>query len=234
MKNYKAEVQYRVGFWSALLMAIINLWFYAAFLPYSSIWQASWPGIDTYATTFQSGPFLAWIVPAFLLPPVILIMIVSVHLSSNKEKRLWSLLSLVFAATYMAVMTTFYYIEMTILPFHLANGTTDGLSLWIFAYYYPHNIFGAIEGIGYGFLAASVICLAQVYRNGKLQKWVSWTFMVLGISVIALFINPLFSLPTVLGVSCGIIGLITGILAPVLLAILFKKIPKSHSASNAE
>jgi hypothetical protein len=204
-------------------MAAVNLWFYAAFLPYSSQWSAPWPGIVAYATSFQSGPFLAWIIPAFILPPVILIMMVSIHWTAEGEKRIWSLLGVVFATAYTAVVTTFYYIQMTIIPFHLANGTTDNLSLWLFAYHYPHNIFGAIEGIGYGFLAISVIFAAQVFRSGNLQRWVYWTFVGLGISVLALFINPLFTLPTALGVIMGLAGLVLGVLAPVLLAILFRK-----------
>jgi hypothetical protein len=219
----KTKVQYRIGFWSALLMAAVNLWFYAAFLPYSSKWNAAWPGIDAYAASFQSGPFLAWIIPAFILPPVILIMLASIHRTAEGENRIWSLLGVVFAIAYTAVVTTFYYIQMTVIPFHLANGTTVDLSLWIFAYHYPHNIFGAIEGIGYGFLAISVIFAAQVFRNGKLQQWVRWTFVGLGISVFALFINPVFTLPTALGVMMGLAGLVSGVLAPVLLAILFRK-----------
>jgi hypothetical protein len=219
----KTKVQPWIGFWSALLMAAVNLWFYAAFLPYSSQWSAPWPGIGAYATSFQSGPFLAWIIPAFILPLVILIMMVSIHRTAEEDKRIWSLLGVVFAIAYTAVVTTFYYIQMTVIPFHLANGTMDNLSLWLFAYHYPHNIFGAIEGIGYGFLTISVIFAAQVFRNGKLQQWVRWTFVGLGIGVFALFINPLFILPPALGAIMGLVGLVLGILAPVLLAIHFRR-----------
>lgn len=217
------KVHYRIGFWASLLMAVVNLWFYAAFLPYSSSWNAPWPGEEAYAASFQSGPFLAWIIPAFILPPVILIMMVSIHRTAAEEKRIWSLSGVVFATGYMAIMTTFYYIQMTVIPFHLSNGTTEGLSLWLFSYHYPHNIFGAMEGIGYGFLAVSVIFAAQVFRSGKLQKWVHWTFVGLGISVLALFVNPLFTLPAALGLAMGLAGLLLGILAPILLAILFRR-----------
>jgi hypothetical protein len=232
LKPSVTKLQYKIGFWSALLMAAVNLWFYAAFLPYSSLWNTPWPGIGAYAASFQSGPFLAWIVPAFILPPVIMIMIVSIHRTAEEEKHIWSLLGVVFAIAYTAVVTTFYYIQMTVIPFHLANGTTEGLSLWLFAYHYPHNIFGAIEGIGYGFLATSVLFAAQVFRNGKLQQWVRWTFVGLGISVFALFVNPLFTLPMAIGVIMGIAGLVFGVLAPVLLAILFRR--SQHSVTNRE
>lgn len=213
----------RVGFWAALLMAAANLWFYAAFLPYSSHWNAPWPGIGAYAASFRSGPFLAWVVPAFILPLVFVTMIVSVHHWAGRERRIWSLMGGAFAVAYAAVMTPFYYIQMTVIPFHLANGTTEGLSLWLFSYHYPHNIFAAIEGVGYGFLGISVLCAAQVFRSGKLQGWVRWTFAGLGVSVFALFINPLWTLPMILGVAAGLAGLVLGVLAPLLLAVLFRK-----------
>ena len=218
-----AKVNYKIGFWSSLLMAIVNLWFYAAFLPYSSSWNAPWPGIKAYAESFQIGPFLAWIVPAFILPPVILTMMVSIHRTEAEEKRIWSLLGVVFATAYMSIMMTFYYIQMTVIPFHLSNGTAEGLPLWLFSYHYPHNIFGAVEGVGYGFLAISVILSAQVFRSGKLQHWVYWTFVGLGISILALFVNPLLTLPAALGLTLGIAGLLFGILAPILLAVLFRR-----------
>jgi hypothetical protein len=215
------RVVYRVGFWSGLAAALTNLWFYAAFIPYGSEWSAPWPGMAAYAASFKPGPFLAWVVPSFLLPPIFLTMMVSIHRWATREKQLWSLMAVVFAVVYTVALTPFYYIQMTVIPYHLANGTTEGLSLWLFAYHYPHNIFGALEGVGYGFLGASSLVVAQVFRSGRLQQWARWSFIGLGVSVLALFINPLVTLPSVLGLIAGAVGLILGVLAPVLVAILF-------------
>jgi hypothetical protein len=218
-----------IGFWSALLMAITNLWFYVAFLPYSPVWSAPWPGMAAYAASFQSKPFLKWVIPSFLLPSVVLVMMISVNKWAAKERQPWSLLAVAFATLYAAVLTPFYYIQMTVVPYHLIQGTTEGLSLWLFAYHYPYNIFGAFEGIGYGLLGVSLFFAAHVFRSGRLQQWVRWTFIGLGASVFALFINPLFPLPNALGLGAGLAGLILGVLAPVLLACVFRRdiIPSS-------
>jgi len=225
-----------IGFWSALLMAMTNLWFYVTFLPYGPVWSAPWPGMAAYAASFQSTPFLVWVIPSFLLPSVVLVMMVSMHKWAAKERQLWSLLAVAFATVYAAVLTPFYYIQMTVVPYHLVQGTTEGLSLWLFAYHYPHNIFGALEGIGYGLLGVSLFFAAQVFRSGRLQQWVRWTFIGLGASVAALFINPLFPLPTVLGMVAGLAGLILGVLAPVLLAFVFRRdmFPSSTMDSQTE
>ena len=213
----------QLGFWSALSVAVTNLWFYAAFLPYGSAWSAPWPGIAAYAASFRSQPFLTWVIPSFLLPSIVLLLMVSLHRWAAEERRLWSLLALAFAAVYAAVLTPFYYIQMTVVPYHLAQGTTEGLSLWLFAYHYPHNVFGALEAVGYGLFGLSCIFAAQVFRGGKLEQWVHWTFVGLGVSVMGLFINPLFPLPGILGYVDGLAGLVLGVLAPGLLAFLFRR-----------
>ncbi len=212
----------RVGFWSALLMGVTYLWFYAAFLLYSPEWNAPWPGIAAYASSFKPQPFLAWVIPSFLLPSIILVMMVSLYAWAAEDLKLWGLMAVIFAAVSTAVLVPFYYIQMVVLPYHLQAGTTDGLSLWLFAYHYPHNIFGAMEGAGWGVLAVALIFAAQVFRSGRLQHWISWTFVVLGVSCLGLFINPLFPLPTFLGALAGLAGVVSGVVGPILLAILLR------------
>ncbi|HEX2981205.1 MAG TPA: hypothetical protein VHO48_13130 [Anaerolineaceae bacterium] len=216
------KIAYPFGFWSALGMAITNLWFYAAFIPYAPAWNAPWPGIAAYATSFQVRPFLQWVIPAFLLPPIVLFMMVSAHRWVREARKVWSLMAVLFAVMYTAVLVPFYYIQITVVPYHLAQGTTEGLPLWLFSFYYPHNIFGAMEGVGYGLLGCSLLCAANAFRDGRLQRWVRLTFVGLGVSVLALFINPIYPLPTALGVGSGFAGLLLGVVAPVLLAILFR------------
>jgi hypothetical protein len=58
----------KIGFWSSLLTAILNLWWLIAFIIYQPILQAPWSGIDSYAESFKQLPFLAWVIPCFLLP----------------------------------------------------------------------------------------------------------------------------------------------------------------------
>jgi hypothetical protein len=58
-----------IGFWAALLTAVLNLWYFLAFLPYSPNFNVPWHGLAASAASFQSLPFLAWIVPCFFLAP---------------------------------------------------------------------------------------------------------------------------------------------------------------------
>ncbi len=218
-----SKAVYQIGFWSALLAGAMNLWFFVAFIPYQPIWNAPWTSMAAYAASFQPVSFLAWVIPSFAFAPFFVTTMTCLHILTAEEKQAWSLLALVFAMLYAAVLIPFYYIQLTVVPHHLVNGTTEGLALWLHAYYYPYNIFGAMEGAGYGLMSVSFLLGSLVFGGGKLQQWVRWTFVATGISTLGLFINPLFPLPLVLSLVSAVGGAVFGIVAPVLLAILFRR-----------
>jgi hypothetical protein len=157
------------------------------------------------------------------LSPTILTMMTCLHAWTGEEKHTWSLLAVVFAVVYATLLSANYYMQMTIVQHHLVNGSTDGLSLWLYAYHYPYNIPGALEAVGYGFLSVSFLCAAQVFGRGKVQHWVRWTFVGTGLTSLVLPIDPLFRLPLVPELIDGVAYALLGILAPVLLALLFQR-----------
>ncbi len=212
-----------IGFWAAILTAVLTLWFFIAFIPNQPILVAPWQGLVAYTASFQPLPFLAWIVPCFFLAPMVLTMMTCLHAWAQKEKQIWSLLALVFAVVYATLLSANYSIQMTVVQHHLINGTTDGLLLWLYAYHYPYNIPGALEAVGYGFLSVSFLCAAQVFGKGKLQQWVRWTFVGTGLTGLVLPIDPLVRLPLVPELVVGAAYALLGILAPVLLALLFQR-----------
>jgi hypothetical protein len=184
-------------------------------------------GMASYAASFQLLPFLAWIVPAFLLAPTIPTMMACLHGWTAREKQIWSMLALVFAGVYAAVLAPLYYIEMTVVPYHLANGTTEGLALWLYEYHYPFNIPGALEAVGYVIVSLSFLFASQVFGRGRLQRWLRWTFVGYGLSGLPVFVDPLFRLPPFILLPDALANALFGILAPVLLAVLFRgKAPK--------
>jgi hypothetical protein len=214
-----------IGFWAALLTAVLNVWFFVAFVPYLPNLFAPWQGLAAYAASFQPLPFLAWVVPCFFLAPIFLTMMTCLHAWTGEEKQTWSLLALVFAVVYATLLSALYYLQMTVVRQNLVAGTTDGLSLWLYVYHPPYNIPGALEGVGYGFMSVSFLCAAQVFGKGKLQQWVRWTFVGIGLSGLVYPISQLFPLPSVLALVAvdGAAYALLGILAPVLLALLFRR-----------
>ena len=86
-----------IGFWSALLVAVLNIWFYIAYGLYQPIRLSPWHGLTDYAASFQPLSLLAWVIPCFLLAPIFLIMVSCLHIWAGEEKHIWSFLAVVFA-----------------------------------------------------------------------------------------------------------------------------------------
>ncbi len=213
---------FRIGFWSSLFTAILNLWYLIAFALYQPILYAPWSGIEPYAQSFRQLPFLAWIIPCFFLTLAFLTMIVTMYSLAVEEKRIWGLLAVIFAAIYTAISSTNYYIQMAIVRYNLIHDMTEGITLWLYANYYPHSIPGALEGIGYFFMCLSFLCAAMIFSQAKLERRIRWIFIGTGILGSVVFTDLLYKLPLIFTlIDVGIVGLLLT-LGPLLLSTLFR------------
>lgn len=197
MENKNIKVQ-RLGFWSAVLTAIMLIWFSIAFGLYQPILYAPWPGMQTYADTFKVAPFVSWLIPCFLLTFCFLIMMVCIYTLASDEKKIWGLLALIFAIAYAIILSTCYYIQMVVVEYNLVHHSTEGLSLLLFASPYPHSIPGAMEGIGYVFMSLSLIFASKLFSGDRFSKWIKWTLLFSGLTGFVVFTDPLFPLPTII------------------------------------
>ncbi|MFA6372218.1 MAG: hypothetical protein WCW68_06305 [Methanothrix sp.] len=188
----------QLGFWSAVLAAITELWFSIAFGLYQPILYAPWHGMQAYVDNFKVEPFIAWIIPCFLLTICFLTMMVCLHESTSEEKKIWSLLAVVFAIAYVIIISALYYIQAVVVSYNLVHRSTDGLALWIFAPPYPNSFPGALEGIGYLFMCLSLISASRLFSGDKLSKWISRSFLFSGLTGSLIFTNPLYPLPIII------------------------------------
>jgi hypothetical protein len=188
----------KLGFWSAVLAAIMTLWWSIAFGLYQPILHSPWPGMQAYAISFKVAPFLAWIVPCFLLTLCFLTMMACLHTLTSEEKKIWSLLALIFAIAYATILSACYYIQMVVVEYNLIHHSTYGLALWLFAPPYPNSIPGALEGIGYAFMCLSLISASRLFSGNKLSKWISRSFLFSGLSGLIIFTDPLYPMPLII------------------------------------
>jgi len=213
----------RLGFWSSLLTGILNLWYLIGFIAYQPVLQAHWPGIASFAKNFQQLLLLSWVIPCFVLTLTFVTMIASVYVLIDEDRKIWGLLSIIFAVIYSTILSANYYIQLTVVRHNLVNNILDGISLWLYANAYPYTIPGALEGVGYLFMCLSVLSIAQVFNHENLERWIQRTFTAVGISGLVVFIDPLIRLPGFLLLICGIIAGIALTAGPVMLAVLFVK-----------
>ena len=140
----------RIGFWSAILTTIWTIWFILAFGYYMSSLPSEWPGIEAFAASFEPIPYIAWVIPCLLLALVFPIMMSCIHYYAPDNKKIWSLLGLVFAVMYGAVLAINYWLLLTVVRESLLSGYIEGLEWFVIGS--PHSITNTIEGIGYWYL----------------------------------------------------------------------------------
>jgi len=213
----------QLGFWSAVLAAITELWFSIAFGLYQPMLYEPWHGMQSYADNFKVEPFFAWIIPCFLLTVCFLTMMVCLHASSSEDKNLWSLLAVGFAIAYATIISALYYIQAVVVSHNLVHHSTDGLTLWLFASPYPNSLPGALEGIGYLFMCLSLISASRVFSGNKLSKWINRLFLYSGLTGFIIFTNPLYPLPTIIVLTVALANAIVLFSSLCLTSLWFKR-----------
>lgn len=228
------KTTHKLGFWSAVLTVISLIWFSIGFGLYQTTLHAPWPGMQVYAETFNPAPFLAWVVPCFLLTICFLITIVCIYTLASHEKKASGMLAVIFAIAYTVILSTCYYIQMVVVEYNLTHQTTEGLSLLLFASPYPHSIPGAMEGIGYLFMSLSLIFTSKLFSGDKLSKRIRWSFLFAGLTGIIVFTDPLFPLPLIITLIVAIANAFLLIGSMILVCIWFKKHDRSAVVNSTE
>jgi hypothetical protein len=170
----------RLGFWSAVLTAVIAAAHFAVGIltPARSGPFAPTANIISYPYT-NVASFIpidyVWLYPGFLLAPTFVVLMVCIHHYAADDKKIFSQIGLSFALIYAAVITTDYFIQWTVVVPSILSGKTEGFSL--FTQYNPHGIFIALEGLGYLMMSVALLFAAAVLAGGRLERAIRWLFI---------------------------------------------------------
>ncbi|HEX5751570.1 MAG TPA: hypothetical protein VFZ09_35440 [Archangium sp.] len=204
-----------MGFWSAVLATVLTaLWLALAF----GIQTPEWAGIEAYARSFHSRQLIN-LFPALLLAPTLVVNMASIHMSAPQEKKLYSLLGMLFTLAYMAIICTNDYLQLFVVRLNLSSGDLEGLSLLAMPNF--HSAFFAIETIGYSFLGLGTLSAACVFHGDEVQNWIRRLFAANGILGVATVPVALLDVPMVLLPGLGLWSLIS-LVSLILVAIYFK------------
>jgi hypothetical protein len=216
----------RVGFWAALLTAVLA----AAFIVMGMFGSSSWdyyPGMVNYIWTFIKTIDYVLFIPAFLLAPVFVVLMACIHYHASLEKKLFSLIGLAFALIYASIITTDYFILWTVtLPSIIAAETTN---LSLFSLYNPHGVFVSLESLAYLIMSLSLLFIAPVLEGGKIERLLKLIFIIgfiLAIgSLIGVFLMGydivIFEI-VIISIYCPVL-----IISGILLSIVFRRAKNS-------
>jgi hypothetical protein len=147
-------------------------------------------------------------------------MMSSIHYYASDDKKIWSFLGLVFAVMYGAILSTNYWLLLTVVRESLLSGYTEGLTWFVVGS--PHSITNTIEGIGYGFMGLAALFVSQVFDGDKLERWLRGLFIVNGVAGIAGVV--LGGLGIILATMVSLAAwCVTFPVATIIVAVLFKR-----------
>lgn len=229
MNEYKNKLNKRViriEFWAAVFTAILA----AAFITMGMFGSSSWdtyPGMVNYIWTTLKTIDYTLFIPAFLLAPVFVVLMASIHYYAAVDKKIYSLIGLAFAVIYATIITTDYFVLWTVVLPSTLMGETAGLSL--FSLYNPHGIFVSLESIAYMMMSLALLFIAPVFQGGRIERALKWIFIggfVLGIGALVGVLLMKYDIVmyeiAIITIYCPVL-----IISGILLSIIFKRAGKS-------
>ena len=181
-----------VGALSAVLVAVWTVWFMVAFVPWIS-GLSPWVDVASYASSFQSGPYLAWAVPCLLLALSFPAMAWAVHSAVAPERRFWSGLGVLFGGLYGGVLGAVYWLIVTVVPARIASGDLEGLAPLIVVS--PHSAANYLEYLGYGLMGLALIFMGLAFTRGRWTTWIRALLVTSGVGGFLGFVFVMAQLP---------------------------------------
>ena len=170
----------RAGFWSVLIVLVCTVVFMAAFMIYIYVSTMKWEGMRAFAAAFKEGLYLAWVIPCLLLALAFPVFGASISFIAEDKGRFWAFISLIFSVMYGAILTTDYWLLLTVVRGSITGGNFTGLPWLVIGS--PYSITNSIEGIGYCFMGLSFIFHGLSFTGSKLALWIRSLLLVNGIA----------------------------------------------------
>ena len=207
------------GFWSALAVMAFTVWFIVAFAFYMPA-ITNWKGIEAFAQAFNAAGYILWVLPCLFLALSFPILAVCILLMTNERNKLWGIIGLVLASMYGAILTTDYWLLLTIVRESVLKANFNGLSWLIVGS--PNSITNSIEGVGYTFMGLSFIFQSFCFSGNVLGKWIRSLLLVNGIATVIAVVVTVIGFVLGAWISLGIWG-ITFPIIMILIAVYFQK-----------
>lgn len=213
-------VNSRVGFWSALVTGALALgWALAFGFEVAAVPPAPWSGVEAYARAF-GFPRMLNLIPALPLGWAYIVMMASLYLFAPPAKKIWGLTALAFGIVYAVMANINYLIQLVAVRPALMSGELDGLS--IFVGDNPHSVFWALAN-AYGIQSMSLFFAAWIFGKSKLERWIRWLFIAVGLTVPFQFAYSLGLIPMGIAMPILLIWIVGVPVGCFLLAVLFRR-----------
>lgn len=219
-KSNRSNAVYKIGFWSAVLTALLSIAWAAAFaFQFSTASQGPWGGVEETGQSFDFVTDMINLVFALPLSWTFIVMMVSVHFFVPEDKKIWTMIGLAFAIIYAVMADINYLIQLVTVRASLLAGETEGLGLFVIDN--MHSVFWALAN-SYAIQSIGLFFAAWAIEGGRPARWIRALWIAVGVTAPFQFAFSLGLIP--MAIALPVLGVwIVGLpLSTVLLAALFR------------
>ena len=157
------------GFASALLATVFSLTYVVAQLAEWAGWLGSAGGPESGSTPFG---LVVLLTPSLFLGSAFLVLMVSVHQLAPPDRRVWSHAAVAFATAYTVLISTVYFVQLTLVAPRLASARLERIEPFVFV---PFDSFlYSVDILGYCFMSVATLFAARVFTGGGLDRVARW------------------------------------------------------------
>ena len=154
-----------VGFWSAVLATVFSLTYIVGQFAEWLGWLGSRGGPESSSTPLG---IVVLLTPSLFLGSAFLVLLVSIHQLATAERRVWSHSAVVFGTAYAVLISTVYFVQLTLVGPRIARGQVEGIEMFLFV---PFDSFlYAVDILGYSFMSVATLFAAMVFTGKGLER----------------------------------------------------------------
>lgn len=153
------------GLWSAVLATVFSLAYVVGQLAEWLGWLGSRGGPESSSTVLG---IVVLLTPSLFLGSAFLVLVVSINQLASPDKKVWSHSAVAFGTAYCVLISTVYFVQLTLVAPRIARGQIAGIEPFLFV---PFDSFlYAIDILGYTFMSVSTLFAARVFTGSGLER----------------------------------------------------------------
>ncbi len=220
-----SRLSIKLGFWSAVLCVIVSVG-YGIGVVLSFIFPLpSWTNLASFVANAQPLSLVCYTliqVMAFLLAPIDIVLLCSLHEYASDDKKILTRIGLCCMIATMVLGNQLYFVHFNAMRLAFSKEVLMGLEQ--FVEWNPHSLINASGALGWTFFVGlAFLFVAPIFSGGRLERGLRYASLILGSCSILGMAGVLLGNLACLAIY--FIGdTVAGIILAILASILFKRL----------
>jgi hypothetical protein len=228
-----SRVSIRLGYWSAVLSVILTVGWGIGLVMILIVFPIpSWTNLSDFMATARPASLVAATltqVAAFLLGPLSVILLCSLHDYAPSDKKILTRIGLCCITATMVLGSQMYFVHFNVMRVIFSKGALTGLEQ--FVEWNPNSAIAASGLLAWTFFwGLALLFVAPIFSGGRLERKLRYTSLICGSCAILGAAGFLFEKPVLMFVYF-LGALVAGTTLYVLESLLFRRLENAAAMS---